>query len=108
MQAGQLRNQITIQSKTETTDSYGGTVSAWSDFATVMAKIRPLRGRELVAAQAVQSEAEVMFYLRYLSGVESSMRIAHESTYYDIVSIVDVDFRHKELEISTKTGLSEG
>lgn len=106
--AGKYRHSIVIQEPTKSTDAWGGEINTWSNFATVRAKKRPLRGRELIAAQAEQSETEVMFYIRYLSGVDRSMRIVHDSKYYDITSVVNVDERNRELEISTKTGMSEG
>jgi len=108
MSAGKYKSVVTIQSKSESTDTYGGTVYNWNDFATVRAKVRPLRGRELVAAQAVQSETQVMFYVRYIPGVETYMRIVCDGKFYDITAIVDVDYQHRELEISAKTGTSEG
>lgn len=110
MSAGKYRQVITFQHITGTADDgYGGSVKVWGDFAAnVRAKKRPLRGRELVAAQAVQSETEVMFYTRYFPGVNTSMRIVCNGIYYDITAVVDVDERHRELEISAKTGLSEG
>lgn len=108
MRAGKLRHRIIIQQKAPALDEYGGTVYEWSDYATVWAKKRPLRGRELMAAQAAQSETTVMFYTRYLSGINSTMRIVHDGEYYDIASVIDVDERHRELEISAKTGMSEG
>ena len=108
MSAGKYKQVVTLQNKTESTDSYGGTVYTWSDFATVRAKVRPLRGREMVAAQAAQSETTVMFYIRYIPGADSSMRIVYAGKNYDITGTVDIDERHREIEISTKTGLSEG
>ena len=106
--AGKYRHSIALQQPSKGTDPYGGEYDTWSDFATVRAKKRPLRGRELIAAHAAQSETEVMFYIRFLSGVNSSMRIVHGGEYYNITSVVDVDGRGRELEISAKTGVSEG
>lgn len=108
MKTGGLNKIIAIQQRTEATDSDGGTYFTWSAFATVWAKKRPLRGRELVAAHAAQSLTEVMFYIRYLSGMTSSMRIVHGGEYYDITAIVNIDEGNRELEISTKTGMSTG
>lgn len=108
MRAGKYRHPIVIQSRVKGLDSHNGTTYTWPDFATPRAKIRPLRGRGLVAAQAAQNEATVIFYIRYLPGVDPSMRIRHDGKSYDIVSIVNVDEKSRELEISTKTGLSEG
>lgn len=108
MRAGELRHIITIQEPAKAVDEYGGDYVTWSDFATVRAKKRPLRGRELMAAQAAQSETEVMFYIRYLSGVNSKMRIVHGSDYYDITSVVNVNEQNRELEIAAKTGVNQG
>lgn len=108
IQAGKYRQVVTIQSRTETQDVHGGTVYAWTYVATVRAKIRPLRGRELISAQAEQSEASVMFYMRHRADIDTSSRLVCDGKYYDITAVVDVDYRHRELEISAKTGTSEG
>lgn len=108
MYAGKLDKRITFQSKAESLDSWGGTIWTWSNVATVWAKKRPLRGRELIAAQAAQSESTDMFYARYMSGLDTSMRIVFGGKYYDIISIVNVNEENVELEITTKTGVSEG
>ena len=106
--AGKLREQIVFQTRGESTDEWGGTIPSWTTFATVRAKARPIRGREMVAAQAAQNETEVVFYIRHLAGLNTSMRVVHNSKNYDILSIINIDERNREMEISTKTGLSEG
>lgn len=108
MFAGKLNKRITFQQKSATTDAYGGTIYTWADIATVWAKKRPLRGRELIAAQAAQSEATDMFYCRYRSDIDTADRISYNGKYYNITSIANVDENDVELEITTKTGLSEG
>ena len=109
MKAGKLDKRITFQKKTKTLDEWGGDIFTWSDIGLpVWARKRPLRGRELVAAQAAQSEATDMYYCRYKSDLTSADRISFNGKYYDIQSIIDIDEKNVELEITTKTGLSEG
>lgn len=99
---------ITLQRKAKTLDEWGGDIFTWEDIATVWAKKRPLRGRELVAAQAAQSESTDMWYCRYRSDLSSADRISFNSKSYDIQSIINIDEKNVELEITTKTGMSEG
>jgi len=99
---------VTLQAKTMSTDDYGGPVETWADYARIWAKYRELRGRELFAAQAAQSETTAMFYVRYASYIVPSMRIIKDGKPYDITAVVDIDGKNVEMEISAKTGLSEG
>lgn len=108
MNPGKYNHIIFLQSKTVTTDTYGGPVESWADVATVWARVQPIKGREMIAAQAAQSETAVRFYTRWFDGVTTAMRIVYAGKNYDITGIVDIDERHVELEISAKTGTSEG
>ena len=108
MQPGKLDKIITFQSKSASTGDYGGQAFTWADFATVWAHVQPLKGRELIAAKAAQSETDVRVYIRYLAGLNTSMRIVYNGKNYDITGIVDIDEKNVEMEISAKTGLSEG
>ena len=108
MNAGQRNKIITIQSKTMTTDDYGGHVETWADFSKAWAWIWPLKGRELYAAQAAQSETTVKFNIRWIAGLNESMRISYNGKYYDITGLIDIGERHVEYDIMAKTGLSAG
>ena len=108
MEAGKLRNQIAIQAKTATTDSYGGPVESWSTFATVWASIEPLQGRELVNAQSVFAETTVKITMRYLSGVTTAHRITHGGKIYNIQSVLNTEMQNRELVLMASEGLNEG
>ena len=109
MRAGKLRHRITIQRRTQTPDGFGGPVDTWTDFAvSVPASVETLSGRELVAAQAQHAEATVQFGMRYLAGVDTTMRIVYAGLNHDIVSVIDVGERRRELQVLTKRGLCEG
>ena len=80
----------------------------WADFATVRAAIEPLKGRELQAAQAMQAEVEVKISTWYLSGVEPTMRVVHNSKYYSIVSVINPRLMNRELELMCTEGINIG
>lgn len=109
MRAGQFNRYVTIeQAATGSPSTYGGTAKTWSTFATVWAAIRPMAGKKLMAAQAVQSKINTEITIRYLSGVLPAMRVNDGSTYYDIDAVIDKDMRHVEMLLLCSTGLSEG
>jgi len=108
MRAGARRHKITIQTKTITTDAFGGPVETWATFATVWAAVEPLQGRELEKAQAIRAEISTKISMRYLVGLDTSDRITHGGKYYNILALIDPELRHRELIIMASEGLNEG
>lgn len=103
--AGEFRHIISIQTRGVVADEFGGEKPAWTNFATnVRAKKRDLSGRELVSAQAAQSEITTEFTIHYLAGLNTDMQIVEDSVAYDIDSIIDVGARGRELVIMAKSG----
>jgi SPP1 family predicted phage head-tail adaptor len=108
MNAGTLRHQVTIQSKTATTDGYGGPVDIWADVVTVWANVESLQGRELATAQSVFAETTTRITMRYRAGVIPANRIIFEGKFYNLQSVVDPEMKHRELIIMASEGLNEG
>ena len=105
MRAGDLRYVLTVQYRTGavSTDSYGGEHPVWGTFATVRGAKRPLHGRDLMTAQAMQSVASAKFVIRYLPGMTSTMRIVEGGTTYEIVGEpIDIDGRGRWHEVLCK------
>ncbi|MBD1373717.1 phage head closure protein [Hazenella sp. IB182357] len=98
----QLRRRVTIQKSTKIKNSEGAFTTVWTDVATIWAGIKPLRGREYFQAAAVQAENTVRFHIRYRKGIEPAMRILYDSRIFDIQSVIDVNERHKEIELMCK------
>lgn len=65
LRAGALNRRITLQSRSTSQDASGGQLLTWTDVATVWANVDPLSGRELLAAQAVQSAVSHQITIRY-------------------------------------------
>ena len=99
MRAGRLTTHIRIEQLTTLQDPAGQPVESWIPFAVVWAEIKPLRGREFWAARQVQSEVTHKICIRYCSGVNSAMRIAHCGRYFDILSAINVAELNDELEM---------
>lgn len=99
MQSGRLRHRITIQEPVESSDGMGGVTTTWNTFATIWANIRPLRGREYIAAQQTQSGITHKIEIRYLENLTPKKRVKWNSRYFDIESVLDVFERNKQMDL---------
>jgi SPP1 family predicted phage head-tail adaptor len=103
MQAGKLRNYITIEQPTEAFDSNGELILTWSTFAEVWAEILPLIGREFYSARQVNAELTGKIRLRFIKGITAKMRVLYENKTYEIdAPPIDPENRHKELVLLVK------
>jgi len=107
MRAGSLRHRLTIQSKNSTGDGMGGMTFSWSDDKTVYGAIWPLRGTERLTAQSLESEITCQIRIRYTADVTPAKRIQRgDSTQcFDIVSVVNPDYRNRELILYCREAL---
>jgi len=101
LKAGALRHKVRIESGKDVQDSTGNFTRTWSTFATVRASIEPLSGKEFLQAHSINEQLTVRIRLRYLSGMDTDKRIVDTATndIYDILAIVNVDRRNREIEI---------
>ena len=106
--AGDLTQRVTLQGKSVTRAANGEEVVTWSDVATVWAAVLPVRGREFFAAAQMQDATDIRVRLRYRAGVTRDMRVLHGSSTYDIVSVIDPESRHEELELMCLSGVRNG
>jgi len=86
MKAGDLRHRVEIQHLVPFRDSGSGEYGepVWQAFANVWASVEPLSARDLIAAQAGQSEASARVVIRYRAGLLPTMRIMHRGELYSI------------------------
>ena len=103
--AGALDQRVIIQRRTTGEDALGQRVESWSDVCTVWASAQPLRGRELIAADAVQSKVSVRFRIRHRSGVTGTLRVQWRGVNHAIVGEpIDVDGGRHTLELMCEAG----
>ena len=99
MRKSELRHRITFQKLTTTTNENGFEVEEWLDIKTVWSKVSNLHGREYFEAAAIQMENTVKFTIRYLTGIDTSMRIIFKERHYDIKSIDNIKYENRYMEI---------
>lgn len=85
---GDLRNKIVVESFTNTPDGEGGFTEAWATNSTLWAMIQPRLGNERFFGQRIEENITHIITTRYVSGLDTSMRISFDSRYFQIKSII--------------------
>lgn len=100
MQAGDLRQRVTIQEAADPArDTYGAEIVVWADVATVWGAVEPLTGREFFDAQATNAETTTRIRIRYRIGIVPKMRVVWGSHRYDIQSVTEIKSGRRELHL---------
>ncbi|TXH48140.1 MAG: head-tail adaptor protein [Desulfurellales bacterium] len=104
MQAGKLRQRITIERATETRDAFGATLQSWGTLATVWAEVLPKAAGEEFTSDAASERTSQGYTinLRYRSDVTTMMRVNWQSKLLDIESVADPDGRRRALRLECK------
>ena len=114
MRAGGLRHWLTFESQVTELDSDGAQATDWFDAFPINSRMPcelvDLSGRELIAAQAVQSRVTVRIKVRFRSGFKADMRArAPDGTLYNIEAVIlDPDSRRRWVTLLASTGINEG
>jgi len=98
-QAGQMDRRITIQTFSETTDSFGQEVKSFSTLASVWANVVEKVGSEGEDGEMIAATKKVEFVIRYRTDVNEEMRISYNSNTYKIQAIQSADARKAFLKI---------
>jgi SPP1 family predicted phage head-tail adaptor len=101
-QVGNLRDLVTLQSKSVTRDNMGGEVVTWNTVVTLYAERDPAALREALALRRSRGEAAIGFRVRATTAISLDKRLLHGGVGYDIVEI-DTTRRHEgELLVTGK------
>jgi len=103
-----MKHRITFQKLILATNENGFEIASWQEFKTVWSKVSNLYGREYYQAASVQEEQTVKFTIRYLKGLTANMRILFEDRQYDIISIDNIKYEGKYIEIKAPEVDSSG
>ena len=109
--AGELRSIIEIQEKTlAAMNEYGEKTPIWAAYAAnVRCKIVHVSGQEVVMSGAEKSRARIKFLMRYLSGVDESMRIVDSAgKIFGIISINNINDLNQDLKFLVQAWVDEG
>lgn len=103
LDAGDLTDRITIEQPTESRNSVGEAILTWSTFATVWADVQTMSGREAERHGMTAGINSYRVTIRYLPGLQSSMRIIHNSRTLEIGQVNEKERKwHQELLCSEK------
>lgn len=98
-QHAQLRHRVTIQTYTETQDTFGEPDKTWSTYATRWARIEPVTGREYYSVKAINATISHKMTIRNTSGLTPKMRIVYGSRTFQIVSVANIGERDRFMEL---------
>jgi len=107
---GRLNKRVVLQAPvTEQDDAGEEVITSWSEVARIWAAVEPLQGRELFAAQAVNSEITHRVRIRYRAGVNARMRVLYGAReLYLKAPPIDPLEKHRELHLMCSEGLVNG
>lgn len=97
--AGRLRERVTVQQAAETRNALGETVLSWSTFAERWASVEGVSSREALASGQQDVTITHRVRMRYLSGMTQNMRIVWRSRTLNIVSLLEYDNRTEHVAI---------
>lgn len=103
MRAGRLRHKITIQRPVQTGGTWGA-ARTWETFKKVWGGIEPVSAKEKERAEHFSSEVTGTITIRWIAGIDPSMRVTWEGRIFRIVGVVDQDYRHRELQLYVVEG----
>jgi SPP1 family predicted phage head-tail adaptor len=83
------------------TDDNDNEIENWQSWKTVWARKQGLQGRVFYQAEAVKTECDILFTIRYMTGITTDMRIKEGTDIYRIkVPPQDIDGRKQEMVIT--------
>ena len=108
MRAGRLRHRIYLQSKSVIRDAFGSEVITYVSETPrpVSAGIEPVTVREYFGSQQPKGEVTHKVVIRYYKGVQLDWRVLWGTRQFNIVSIINVDERNKEMVLLCKEWIS--
>lgn len=99
---GELRTQVTLKSRSVSTETGGFQTPVWSTLATVWAKWVNVHGSEVWAAQMAQAREAATVTIRWRSGLDRTCAVEKGGTLYEVVSLDDIGERHEYIELKVQ------
>lgn len=100
--AGDMRHKVTIRKPNATQDGAGQPIEDWTSEAGVVARNVPaamqhVGGGERARGIQIEAGETVLFTLRFRDDVDTTMRLYHGSTAWNIMRAIDPDGRRIRL-----------
>ena len=101
--------KVVIESLSGTADAHGHidntSESNWSQYVISFASVITQGGTEFWKVDKLDSTVSHLWkcpYSKTLAAATTKMRLVSESVTYEIMSVIDVDLAHQEVQIQTK------
>ena len=101
MQAGKLKNKITLELNSPSEGQHGENVDSWATAFTRHAAIIPVGGTERKSGNVIVSESTHKFIIRY-ANINTKHRIKYGSRYFDINQILNINEKNETQIIMAK------
>ena len=97
-QTRELREYVTLESSTESADSYGQAVPIWKPTANMPASVKPIKAEEGIRAGQVDSLVTHTVLTRFRQDLTTAKRFKFGSQILNITKAVDPDNRNQWIE----------
>lgn len=99
IEAAKLRERVTVQIASGTTNTLGETVLSWSNSSAVWASVEGVSAREALEAGKQETTITHRVRLRYLPGLTQRMRFAWNNRTLNIISLLEYGNRTEHVAI---------
>lgn len=86
---GKLRERVTVQVASGSTNQFGETVLSWANSTSVWASVEGVTARESLGMGQQEIGITHRVRMRYLPGLTQNMRLSWRSRTLDIVSLLE-------------------
>ena len=87
--AGKMRERVTVQIASGSTNTLGETVLTWNNSTSVWASVEGVSARESLTAGQQETTISHRLRLRYLPGLTATMRFSWRGRTLDIISLLE-------------------
>lgn len=95
MDAGRLRERVTVQQASESRNALGETVLSWSTYAERWASVEGVSAREALTLGQNEITITHKVQMRYLDGLTQRMRLQWRGRTLEIVSLLEHENRSR-------------
>lgn len=99
IEPGKLRERVTVQVASGSTNALGEYVLSWADSTSVWASVDGVSAREALAAGQQETTITHRVRLRHLSGLTQQMRFSWRARTLNIVSLLEYGNRSEHVAI---------
>lgn len=98
--AGDRDTKITIESPTYSRNGYGESIASYAELTKAWVKWEPQSTKESTVKESGATEETIKATMLFNANVNTKCRVKKGSDYYNIVSIIDRENAHRELELT--------